>query len=146
MPWPRMRFTAACTAAREAPRAGAGRRGAAGRRGDRGRGRRRAAAGGAERGHGEQSGSPVAPDDIDALFEPFRRMDGRAGAPAGVGLGLSIVRAVATAHGARLDARPRSEGGLEIVVAIARASDATAPRSALDDLDLGPESAPAPAV
>ena len=66
------------------------------------------------------SGPPVAPDDVVLLFEPFRRLNGRAGAGddgvAGVGLGLSIVRAVATVHGARLDARARPDGGLELTV------------------------------
>jgi signal transduction histidine kinase len=67
------------------------------------------------------SGPAIAPTDVASLFEPFRRLDGRAGTPAGFGLGLSIVDAVATAHGARLDARARPEGGLEMTVEIAHA-------------------------
>ena len=66
------------------------------------------------------SGPPVAADDVDLLFEPFRHLDGRASAGSdggqGVGLGLAIVRAVATAHEARLDARARPDGGLELTV------------------------------
>jgi len=73
------------------------------------------------------SGAPIAPEDLPALFEPFRRHDGRAGAPAGVGLGLSIVHAVATAHGARLDARARPEGGLEMALVLARSVGAPSP-------------------
>jgi signal transduction histidine kinase len=61
------------------------------------------------------SGPRVAPGDVVSLFEPFRRLDGRAGGQ-GVGLGLSIVRAVATVHEARLDARARPDGGLELTV------------------------------
>jgi signal transduction histidine kinase len=73
------------------------------------------------------SGPPVAPDDVASLFEPFHRLDGRAGAGCdggaggqGVGLGLSIVRAVATVHEARLDARARPDGGLELTVELAQ--------------------------
>jgi signal transduction histidine kinase len=73
------------------------------------------------------SGPPVAPDDVASLFEPFRRLDGRAGVGGeagaegpGVGLGLSIVRAVATMHEARLDARARPAGGLEMTVELAQ--------------------------
>jgi signal transduction histidine kinase len=73
------------------------------------------------------SGPRVAPDDVVSLFEPFRRLDGRAGAGGdggaggpGVGLGLSIVRAVATVHKARLDARARPDGGLELTLELAK--------------------------
>jgi signal transduction histidine kinase len=62
------------------------------------------------------SGPAVAAEDVASLFVPFRRLAGRAGTPAGFGLGLSIVHAIATAHGARLNARARPTGGLEITV------------------------------
>jgi signal transduction histidine kinase len=72
------------------------------------------------------SGPPVAPDEVVSLFEPFRRHDRRADAGdhdstggRGVGLGLSIVRAIATMHEARLDARARPDGGLELSVELA---------------------------
>jgi signal transduction histidine kinase len=65
------------------------------------------------------SGPPVAAEDVPALFEPFHRLDGRVGSPAGHGLGLSVVRAIATAHGARLDARARRGGGLEMAIELA---------------------------
>jgi signal transduction histidine kinase len=60
-------------------------------------------------------GEPVAPAGVDQLFEPFRRGVGeRLGSDAGgLGLGLSIVRAVAIAHAATIEARPLPEGGLE---------------------------------
>jgi signal transduction histidine kinase len=66
------------------------------------------------------SGPPVAPDDVVSLFEPFRRLDGRGDGGQGAGLGLSIVRAVASMHEARLDARARPDGGLELTVELAQ--------------------------
>jgi signal transduction histidine kinase len=65
---------------------------------------------------------PFVPDDaVSSLFEPFRRMEARTGARDGVGLGLSIVRSVATAHGATVTARSRPAGGLDVSVVIPRA-------------------------
>jgi len=57
---------------------------------------------------------PVVPAyEIDNLFEPFRRLrTERTGSDKGVGLGLSIVRSVARAHGGHISARPREGGGL----------------------------------
>jgi signal transduction histidine kinase len=66
------------------------------------------------------SGPQIALEDVAALFEPFHRQDGRAATGQGIGLGLSIVRAVATAHDARLDARARPDGGLTLLVELAR--------------------------
>ncbi|MGM1060539.1 sensor histidine kinase [Saccharothrix sp. Mg75] len=60
---------------------------------------------------------PVVPgDEVERLFQPFHRA-GRARTGHGPGLGLSIVRAIATAHGARVTATPRREGGLAVAVA-----------------------------
>ena len=66
------------------------------------------------------SGPEIAPEDVAALFEPFHRHAGRSTTGTGVGLGLSIVRAVATAHDAHLDARARPDGGLTLLVELAR--------------------------
>ncbi|MFG2575691.1 sensor histidine kinase [Streptomyces sp. NPDC048481] len=57
---------------------------------------------------------PVVPAyEIDNLFEPFRRLrTERTGSDKGVGLGLSIVRSVARAHGGHIVAEPREGGGL----------------------------------
>ncbi|MBQ1000062.1 MULTISPECIES: HAMP domain-containing sensor histidine kinase [Streptomyces] len=57
---------------------------------------------------------PVVPAyEIDNLFEPFRRLrTERTGSDKGVGLGLSIVRSVARAHGGHIAAEPREGGGL----------------------------------
>jgi signal transduction histidine kinase len=72
-------------------------------------------------GHGilsvENSGPPIATYEIPGLFEPFRRLpstDRQAGQ--GSGLGLSIVRAVAHAHGGDIDASPGEQGGLAVTV------------------------------
>jgi len=60
------------------------------------------------------SGAQVPADAVPTLFEPFRRMEGRARADGGVGLGLSIVQSVSTAHGAMLDVQSQPGGGLSI--------------------------------
>ena len=57
--------------------------------------------------------------DVDQLFEPFRRLQpDRTTHADGWGLGLSIVQAVATAHGGTVRARAREAGGLEIEASI----------------------------
>jgi signal transduction histidine kinase len=63
---------------------------------------------------------PVVPGyEIESLFEPFRRAAQRtAGADRGFGLGLSIVRAVARAHGGQVRAAPRDGGGLVVEVTL----------------------------
>ncbi|MFF5405715.1 sensor histidine kinase [Streptomyces misionensis] len=63
---------------------------------------------------------PVVPAyEIDNLFEPFRRLrTERTGSDKGVGLGLSIVRSVARAHGGHIAARPREGGGLVMHVTL----------------------------
>ena len=55
---------------------------------------------------------PVVPRyEIPALFEPFRRLGADRTAGPGAGLGLSIVRAVAHAHGGEVPAEPRGTAG-----------------------------------
>ncbi|MFK4108612.1 sensor histidine kinase [Streptomyces sp. NPDC002176] len=63
---------------------------------------------------------PVVPAyEIDNLFEPFRRLrTERTGSDKGVGLGLSIVRSVARAHGGHISAVPREGGGLVMRVTL----------------------------
>ncbi|GHF53325.1 HAMP domain-containing histidine kinase [Streptomyces sp. ET3-23] len=61
----------------------------------------------------ENTGPVVPAYEVDNLFEPFRRLrTERTGSDKGVGLGLSIVRSVARAHGGRISAEPREGGGL----------------------------------
>ena len=72
----------------------------------------------------ENVGPPITADEVPGLFEPFRRsasterladsatnIVGR-----GAGLGLSIVRSVAQAHGGDVRASPRAGGGLTVTV------------------------------
>jgi signal transduction histidine kinase len=54
------------------------------------------------------------------LLEPFER-GGRARDDGGAGLGLSIVRAVAEAHGGSVALAPRAQGGLAVDVTLPRA-------------------------
>ena len=61
--------------------------------------------------------------DVQRLFEPFERLDvGRRARKDGAGLGLSIVKAIAKAHQARLTAEAPPDGGLSIEVAFPTSS------------------------
>jgi len=63
------------------------------------------------------TGATIPPGDVDRLFEPFQRLRReRVRRPDGHGLGLAIVRAIATAHGARISARAPESGGLDVKV------------------------------
>ncbi|MET8829798.1 HAMP domain-containing sensor histidine kinase [Streptomyces sp. NPDC004610] len=65
------------------------------------------------------SGPVVPAYEIDNLFEPFRRLrTERTGSDKGVGLGLSIARSVARAHGGHIAAQPREGGGLVMRVTL----------------------------
>ncbi|MDG4798233.1 HAMP domain-containing sensor histidine kinase [Micromonospora sp. WMMD1082] len=63
---------------------------------------------------------PVIPSyDVETMFQPFRRLSReRVAGTRGFGLGLSIVRAVARAHGGVAEAAPRPEGGLSVTVTL----------------------------
>jgi signal transduction histidine kinase len=63
------------------------------------------------------SGQVIPAADVDRLFQPFQRLGPRsARRDGGYGLGLSIVRAIATAHAAAIAAQPQADGGLAIEV------------------------------
>ncbi len=63
------------------------------------------------------TGTLVPEATLAYLFEPFRTTDAdRIRHSDGHGLGLAIVRAIADAHAATVDARARPSGGLEITV------------------------------
>ena len=63
------------------------------------------------------SGPVVEPTTAGRLLEPFER-GGRARDGRGSGLGLSIVRAVAEAHGGKVALAPRPQGGLAVDVVL----------------------------
>jgi signal transduction histidine kinase len=66
---------------------------------------------------------PVVPRyEIPNLFEPFRRLGPERPVAPGAGLGLSIVRAVAVAHGGRVFADPRDGGGMTVTVILPTAA------------------------
>lgn len=66
------------------------------------------------------TGQVVPADQVPGLFEPFRRHGTARTARRGAGLGLSIVKAVATAHGGTVEALARPEGGLTVTVDLPR--------------------------
>jgi signal transduction histidine kinase len=69
------------------------------------------------------SGPPVPPEQVDTLFEPFRRLGGnRTSHPHGGGLGLSIVRSIVQTHGGQLAAAARDGGGLIVQIRLAAMS------------------------
>ncbi len=65
------------------------------------------------------TGPPVPPDAVERLREPFERL-GRHGT--GSGLGLSIVQAVAEAHGGTVRLTAEPDGGLDVTVTLAPAA------------------------
>lgn len=78
----------------------------------------------------ENTGPVVAPSDLGVIFEPFRRLAsterlaeaGAASSVRGAGLGLSIVRSVAAAHGGSARALARPDGGLVVTVVLPSSS------------------------
>jgi signal transduction histidine kinase len=63
------------------------------------------------------TGPVISPDEIDRLFRPFQRLDPRrTHYKNGHGLGLSIVKAIATTHNASISAQPMPGGGLSVSV------------------------------
>lgn len=65
----------------------------------------------------DNTGQAVPREATARLFEPFVRLPrDRTGARRGVGLGLSIVASIMTAHGGRVSAQPREGGGLRVSV------------------------------
>ena len=63
------------------------------------------------------SGQVIPSAEVDRLFQPFQRLGPRPARPdGGHGLGLSIVRAIATAHAATIGARALPGGGLAVDV------------------------------
>ncbi|MEU8250297.1 HAMP domain-containing sensor histidine kinase [Nonomuraea sp. NPDC048916] len=71
----------------------------------------------------ETGGRVLDQEQVDRLAQPFQRLGAdRTRSGDGSGLGLSIVAAIATAHGGALDLRARPEGGLRVAVSLPLAS------------------------
>jgi signal transduction histidine kinase len=65
----------------------------------------------------ENTGPHVRQDEIDAIFQPFRRLRAdRIHSGDGAGLGLSIVRSVMHAQHGEVEAHPRPGGGLVVTL------------------------------
>ena len=76
-----------------------------------------------------ETGGPVLdPRLVAQLAQPFRRLTAdRTGSGQGAGLGLSIVSAIAVAHGGMLDLQARPEGGLRVGIGLPLAPYAARP-------------------
>jgi signal transduction histidine kinase len=74
------------------------------------------------------TGVVIPPEATDLILEPFQRLGPRRADTEGhYGLGLSIVRAIATAHGAGLAVRAPPDGGLAVTVSFPVAGQLAAP-------------------
>jgi signal transduction histidine kinase len=74
----------------------------------------------------ENGGQVLEQQQVAELSQPFRRLEAdRIGTDKGSGLGLSIVAAIAEAHGGTLDLRARPGGGLRVCVELPAAAAAT---------------------
>lgn len=75
----------------------------------------------------ESGGPHLQQSAVDQLAQPFRRLGAeRTGSERGVGLGLSIVAAIASAHGGELQLHARPEGGLRAQVDLPRSAPGSA--------------------
>jgi signal transduction histidine kinase len=93
------------------------------------------------------TGEPIRPEAVDRLLLPFQRgaeaghdyrARRRSGPDEGLGLGLSIVAAIATAHGAGLTVTPRlTGGGLTVRLAFPDPPAALVPGTDRTDLNVG---------
>jgi len=72
----------------------------------------------------ENTGHTIPSDELTGLFEPFQQLSSQNTRSAGgLGLGLAVVKAVADAHGAQINARARPSGGLRVEVAFPATAD-----------------------
>ena len=61
-------------------------------------------------------GTGIPPESLSAIFDKFYRAPGTAAG--GLGLGLAIVKNVMEAHGAKIEAMNRPEGGADFVITL----------------------------
>jgi signal transduction histidine kinase len=64
------------------------------------------------------SGVSVLPDEVEGLFDAFRRGGRARTGQRGAGLGLSIVRAIVDAHHGSIDATALPSGGLRVEISL----------------------------
>jgi signal transduction histidine kinase len=67
-------------------------------------------------------GAGVPADLRERIFEPYFRLPGHAEREGGVGLGLSLVRQIAAAHGGSVHCEPRDGGGSCFVIRLPRSA------------------------
>jgi signal transduction histidine kinase len=69
----------------------------------------------------EDDGPGIPSEELENVFAPFYRVEkSRGSGPGGVGLGLSIVRAIADAHGGHVRLENRDGGGLSAILEFPR--------------------------
>ncbi|MFC5004403.1 sensor histidine kinase, partial [Dactylosporangium cerinum] len=66
------------------------------------------------------TGPVIAPDAVDGLLEPFRRLHDRSDND-GFGLGLAIVASISAVHDGTVTAQPIPDGGLNVTVTLPKA-------------------------
>jgi signal transduction histidine kinase len=64
------------------------------------------------------SGIAVQPEEVEGLFDAFRRGGRARTGQRGAGLGLSIVRAIVDAHNGSIEAAALPAGGLRVVISL----------------------------
>jgi signal transduction histidine kinase len=69
-------------------------------------------------------GPGIPEEQLETVFSPFTRVDkSRNRTTGGTGLGLGIARAIARNNGGDITISNRSEGGLEVIIALSKSSD-----------------------
>jgi signal transduction histidine kinase len=66
---------------------------------------------------------PVHPEEVEGLFDAFRRGGRARTGQRGAGLGLSIVRAIVDAHNGSISASANAAGGLRVEVSFPASVD-----------------------
>ncbi len=76
----------------------------------------------------EDDGPGIPEGKLDVVFEPFQRLDtSRGRSSGGHGLGLTVARSIARAHGGEVSLANRSPHGLRVIVSLPRGSVALTP-------------------
>jgi signal transduction histidine kinase len=67
----------------------------------------------------DDHGPGLKPEDLEGVFDPFRRVEpSRSRDTGGIGLGLTVARSIARAHGGDITLANRNEGGLRARVSL----------------------------